>query len=264
MTRFHSNFLTVVATLGTVVATVSAQGTNQRLTGSPSLETGAHVARIPVGSNLSSIRFEGVKTVLIPTQNKVSIDTRYCAEAAVRDPGGSMYCPAVEPETYVRVYQLTYSYEGQPLASDEFGNTHFTFNVYFRPEEIGPEAQKVLSQRHARPDAAELFELTTSTEWVARVAVDRDNLLYAVDAAAQVVQIFDDQGRVLMWFGEPKASKVGLELPAKVLVDYDHVGLFQKYAAPDFQVEHLVVVIHDRQQYLLCLLDDRDGSLVIQ
>ena len=175
MTRFHSNFLTVVATLGTVVATVSAQGTNQRLTGSPSLETGAHVARIPVGSNLSSIRFEGVKTVLIPTQNKVSIDTRYCAEAAVRDPGGSMYCPAVEPETYVRVYQLTYSYEGQPLASDEFGNTHFTFNVYFRPEEIGPEAQKVLSQRHARPDAAELFELTTSTEWVARVAVDRDN-----------------------------------------------------------------------------------------
>jgi DNA-binding beta-propeller fold protein YncE len=75
------------------------------------------------------------------------------------------------------------------------------------------------------------------------IAVDRDNLLYAVDAAAQVVQIFDDQGRLLMWFGEPKASKVGLELPAKVLVDYDHVGLFQKYAAPDFQVEHLVVVI---------------------
>jgi sugar lactone lactonase YvrE len=75
------------------------------------------------------------------------------------------------------------------------------------------------------------------------VAVDRDNRLYAVDAAAQVVQIFDDQGRLLMWFGEPKASKVGLELPSKVLVDYDHVGLFQKYAAPDFQVEHLVIVI---------------------
>jgi sugar lactone lactonase YvrE len=75
------------------------------------------------------------------------------------------------------------------------------------------------------------------------VAIDRDNRLYAVDAAAQVVQIFDDQGRLLMWFGEPKASKVGLELPSKVLVDYDHVGLFQKYAAPDFQVEHLVIVI---------------------
>jgi len=75
------------------------------------------------------------------------------------------------------------------------------------------------------------------------VAVDRDNRLYAVDAAAQVVQIFDDQGRLLMWFGEPKASKVGLELPSKVLVDYDHVALFQKYAAPDFQLEHLVIVI---------------------
>lgn len=175
MKGFHSNFLTVVATLGTVVATTSAQGTNQRLTVSPSSETGAHVARIPVGSNLSSIRFQRVKTVMIPSQNIVAIDARYCAEAAVRDPGGSMYCPAVEPQGYVRVYQLTYSYEGQPLASDEFGNTHFTFNVYFRPEEIGPEAQRVLSQKRARPHAAELFELATSREWEARVVVDQDN-----------------------------------------------------------------------------------------
>jgi DNA-binding beta-propeller fold protein YncE len=74
------------------------------------------------------------------------------------------------------------------------------------------------------------------------IAVDRDNLLYAVDAAAQCVQIFDGTGRLLMWFGSPDGSKVGLNLPAKVVVDYDNVAYFQKYAAPDFQVDHLVIV----------------------
>jgi DNA-binding beta-propeller fold protein YncE len=74
------------------------------------------------------------------------------------------------------------------------------------------------------------------------IAVDRDNLLYAVDAAGQVVQIFDDKGQLLMWFGEPSGSKVGLSLPAKVVVDYDNVAYFQKFAAPDFQIDHLVLV----------------------
>ena len=76
------------------------------------------------------------------------------------------------------------------------------------------------------------------------IAVDRANRLYAVDAAGQVVQMFDDTGRLLMWFGEPGGSKVGLRLPSKVFVDYDNVDWFQKYAAPDFQVEHLVIVIN--------------------
>jgi DNA-binding beta-propeller fold protein YncE len=74
------------------------------------------------------------------------------------------------------------------------------------------------------------------------IALDRENRLYAVDAATQVVQLFDDAGRVLMWFGDPRSSNVGLQLPAKVALDYDNVGLFQRYAAPDFQVEYLVLV----------------------
>ncbi len=74
------------------------------------------------------------------------------------------------------------------------------------------------------------------------IAVDRDNLLYAVDAAGQVVQIFDDTGRLLMWFGEPSGSKVGFNLPAKVAVDYDNIAAFQKYAAPGFKIDHLILV----------------------
>lgn len=76
------------------------------------------------------------------------------------------------------------------------------------------------------------------------VAVDHDNRVYVVDAAGQHVQIFDDASRLLMWFGEPNASRVGLNLPAKVLLDYDDVEFFQRFAAPDFQVEHLVIVLN--------------------
>jgi hypothetical protein len=72
--------------------------------------------------------------------------------------------------------------------------------------------------------------------------VDRAGRVYVVDAASQVVQIFDADGKLLLFFGEPEGSPVGLNLPAKVAIDYDHVGLFQTYAAPDFQVEYLVIV----------------------
>jgi DNA-binding beta-propeller fold protein YncE len=76
------------------------------------------------------------------------------------------------------------------------------------------------------------------------VAVDRANRVYVADAAGQLVQMFDENGQLLMWFGEPSASKVGLELPAKVLLDYDDVAFFQRYAAPNFQLEHLVIVMN--------------------
>jgi len=74
------------------------------------------------------------------------------------------------------------------------------------------------------------------------VAVDRQGRLYVVDAAAQVVQIFDVEGKLLLFFGEPGASAAPLDLPAKVIIDYDHINLFQQYAAPGFVLEYLVVV----------------------
>jgi sugar lactone lactonase YvrE len=74
------------------------------------------------------------------------------------------------------------------------------------------------------------------------VAVDREGRLYIVDAATQVVQIFDAERQLLLYFGEMQGDHSGLELPAKVAIDYEHVGLFASYAAPDFQVEYLVLV----------------------
>jgi len=75
------------------------------------------------------------------------------------------------------------------------------------------------------------------------VAVDRQGLIYVVDAATQVVQIFDATGRLLLVFGQAGASTQGeVILPASVKVDYDHTAFFQKYLAPGRQCDYLIFV----------------------
>lgn len=77
------------------------------------------------------------------------------------------------------------------------------------------------------------------------IALDREGRLYAVDAAFANVQLFNPDGRLLMWFGH--FGKTGLDpgdlfLPAKVAIDYENVGYFTKAAAPSFEIEYLVLV----------------------
>ena len=75
------------------------------------------------------------------------------------------------------------------------------------------------------------------------VAVDQEGRIYVVDAATQVVQLFDADGKLLMFFGRAGSGTEGeLSLPAVVKVNYDSVNLFQKRVAPGFKVEYLVVV----------------------
>ena len=49
---------------------------------------------------------------------------------------------------------------------------------------------------------------------------------------SQVVQIFNDEGKPLTWFGEPGKDSNLQSLPAKVVVDYDDVPFFEHYASP--------------------------------
>ena len=74
------------------------------------------------------------------------------------------------------------------------------------------------------------------------VAVDRVGRTYVVDAASQVCQIFDATDKLLLYFGEPTGSPAPFTLPAAVIVDDQHLALFQKYVAPDFVVEQLVII----------------------
>ena len=75
------------------------------------------------------------------------------------------------------------------------------------------------------------------------VAVDREGRLYVADAASQRVQIFDAEGRLLMYFGEANEGAPPLTLPAGVAIDYDNVEHYQKYAAPGYRLDYLVLVV---------------------
>jgi DNA-binding beta-propeller fold protein YncE len=77
------------------------------------------------------------------------------------------------------------------------------------------------------------------------VAVDHEGHIYVADAATQIIQAFDTDGHVLMYFGNP-ASTAGDStcMPAGIAIDYDNVGQFQKFIAPNFAVEYLILVVN--------------------
>jgi hypothetical protein len=74
------------------------------------------------------------------------------------------------------------------------------------------------------------------------VAVDREGRIYSVDGWHSVVQVFDAEGRFLLFFGEMGNQPGNLILPAQIVIDYDNIPLFTKYASPDFQIEYLIIV----------------------
>lgn len=113
--------------------------------------------------------------VTIPAGNQIVKDEAYCRQAAMRDPGGSAYCPSVTPVAFERVHQVTYSYMSGPIASDEYSNTRHAFNVYFRPEELGSAERTVLLRKGGRADAGGSFELTILKEFEMRQVVDQTN-----------------------------------------------------------------------------------------
>ena len=74
------------------------------------------------------------------------------------------------------------------------------------------------------------------------VALDRDDNIYVVDAAFQNIQILGPDGGALMAFGAGGAERWNINMPTVVKIDYDNVSLFEKYAAPNFDIEYLVLV----------------------
>ncbi len=73
------------------------------------------------------------------------------------------------------------------------------------------------------------------------IGLSRDGLVYVVDAAANVAQVFDREGRILMYFGQPDTAG-SLYLPAGLHVDYDNIDYFRQYAAPGYDLDHLIFI----------------------
>jgi hypothetical protein len=153
----------------------SAANAGQDLVTVKDLDPFTHVVRIPADAEQSSIRFEHVKLVKIPTKVRFTENARYCGQLAFRDPGGSSYCPNASFEDPTAAYEVIYSYNGPPMASDEFGGTHFTFRAYFRPEDFSAATRRMLEKKAARSDLAAVFHLTSSREPERRVLIDEAN-----------------------------------------------------------------------------------------
>ncbi len=74
------------------------------------------------------------------------------------------------------------------------------------------------------------------------IAVDRESNLFVVDAGFENVQIFNKEGKLLMFFGGPYQGPGYMWLPAKVTIDYDNLEYFQKYVNQRFNLKYLILV----------------------
>lgn len=74
------------------------------------------------------------------------------------------------------------------------------------------------------------------------ITIDSKGRIYVVDAAHQNVQIFNEKGRLLMFFGDPPLPRGALNLPADIAVTSENLDFYQKYAAPGFVLEEVIFV----------------------
>lgn len=74
------------------------------------------------------------------------------------------------------------------------------------------------------------------------IAIDKENRIWIVDASTEVAKIYNQQAQLLLFFGLPGNKPGMMNLPAKIVLDYDNIDLFRKYAVPGAKIEFLVLV----------------------
>ncbi|MFC2136900.1 6-bladed beta-propeller [Bacteroidota bacterium] len=74
------------------------------------------------------------------------------------------------------------------------------------------------------------------------IALDNEKNLYVIDAAFENVQIFDQEGKLLMFFGGPYQGPGYMYLPAQITIDYDNLKYFKKYVDNSFELKYLIFV----------------------
>ncbi len=74
------------------------------------------------------------------------------------------------------------------------------------------------------------------------IAIDKENRIWIVDASTEVAKIYNQDAQLLLFFGLSGNKPGMMNLPAKIVLDYDNVELFRKYAVPGADIEFLVLV----------------------
>ena len=74
------------------------------------------------------------------------------------------------------------------------------------------------------------------------IAIDKDNRIWVVDAGTEVAKIYNQQAQLLLFFGLPGNEPGMMNLPTKIVLDYDNIEFFKQYAVEGADIEFLVLV----------------------
>ncbi len=74
------------------------------------------------------------------------------------------------------------------------------------------------------------------------ITVDGEGRIFVVDSGLQNVQIFNNEGRLLMFFGNPGLPVGSLNVPTSIWLSSNNLEYFKQYADPSFEMEELIYV----------------------
>lgn len=76
------------------------------------------------------------------------------------------------------------------------------------------------------------------------IAADKEEILYVVDAAFEQIQMFNKEGKLLMFFGGnyDKDRQGGLWLPTQMTIDYENLKYFEKYVDSRYDLKYIILV----------------------
>jgi sugar lactone lactonase YvrE len=74
------------------------------------------------------------------------------------------------------------------------------------------------------------------------IAIDNQDRIWVVDAGSEVAKIYNQQAQLLLFFGLPGNEPGMMNLPTKIVLDYDNIEYFRQYAVRGANIEFLVLV----------------------
>jgi len=74
------------------------------------------------------------------------------------------------------------------------------------------------------------------------IAIDKQDRIWVVDTGTEVAKIYNQQAQLLLFFGLPGNEPGMMNMPTKIVLDYDNVELFKQYAVKGANIEFLVLV----------------------
>lgn len=74
------------------------------------------------------------------------------------------------------------------------------------------------------------------------IAIDNNDRIWVVDSGTEVAKIYNQQAQLLLFFGLPGNEPGMMNMPTKIVLDYDNVEVFKQYAAEGADIEFLVLV----------------------